>query len=115
MPLATFSSPGYKDRTVYAAAGSHTETSPKPANQYQVPMDCECEDDECGACAVRVTSVDRKQRTGYHLTEKEKGALRALGRLGRDELEKRIVGDLSSDWRLACQMIVRDEDMPVQY
>ena len=85
------------------------------AKEYQVPIDFECEDGECGTCAVRVSSVDDKQRMGYHLTEKEKAVLRSIGKLSKDELERLIVDDMPSDWRLACQMIVRDEDILVEY
>jgi hypothetical protein len=52
---------------------------------------------------------------GYHLTEKEKAVLRSIGKLSKDELERLIVDDMPSDWRLACQMIVRDEDILVEY
>jgi ferredoxin len=115
MALVTFSSPEYKDKTVYAVAGSHTESLLKIAKEYQVPIGFDCEDGECGTCAVRVTSVDKKQRMGYHLTEKEKTVLRSIGRLSKNDLEKLIVDDLPSEWRLACQMIVRDEDILVEY
>lgn len=115
MALVTFSNEEYKDKTVYAVAGSHTETLLKIAKEYKVPIDFECEDGECGTCAVRVSSVDDKQRMGYHLTEKEKTILRSVGKLSKDDLEKLIVDDLPSEWRLACQMIVRDEDILVQY
>ena len=115
MALVTFSSPEYKDKTVYAVAGSHTETLLKIAKEYQVPIDFECEDGDCGTCAVRVTSVDDKQRMGYHLTEKEKSVLRSIGKLSKDDLEKLIVDDLPSEWRLACQFIPRDEDILVEY
>lgn len=115
MALVTFSNPGYKDKTVYAVAGSHTETLLNIAKSYQVPIDFECQDGECGTCAVRVTSVDDKQRMGYHLTEKEKSVLRAIGKLSSEDLERLIVDDMPSEWRLACQMIVRDEDILVEY
>ena len=32
-----------------------------------------------------------------------------------EELEQMIVDDLPSEWRLACQMIVRDEDVLVEF
>ncbi len=115
MALVTFTSPDYKDKTVYAVAGSHTETLLKIAKGYKVPIDFDCEDGECGTCAVRVKSVDDKQRMGYHLTEKEKSVLREIGKLSKADLEKLIVDDLPSEWRLACQMIVRDEDILVEY
>ena len=30
-------------------------------------------------------------------------------------MEQMIVDDFPSPWRLACQMIVRDEEIPVEY
>jgi hypothetical protein len=65
---------------------------------------------------VRVTSVDNKnQRMGGLLTEKEKVVLRELGKISKDDIDKMAVDDIPSEWRLACQMIVRDEDLLVQY
>jgi hypothetical protein len=65
---------------------------------------------------VQVSSVDDKlQRMGGPLTEKEKTVLQAIGKITKEELEQMIVDDLPSKWRLACQMIVRDEDILVQY
>jgi ferredoxin len=116
MALITFSSPEYRDKTVYAVAGSHTETVLKIARENKIPINFECEDGECGTCAVQVSSIDNKhQRMGGPLTEKEKKVLHEIGKLSKDELEQMIVDDLPSKWRLACQMIVRDEDILVQY
>jgi ferredoxin len=115
MALVTFSNPEYKDRTVYAVAGSHTETLLKLAKEHKVPVHHDCQDGECGHCVVRVTSVDTKERMGGPLTEKEKVVLRQLGKVTREEIDRMAVDDLPSEWRLACQMIVRDEDILVEY
>jgi len=116
MALVTFSSPEYKDKTVYAVAGSHTETVLKLAKEHKIPLKFDCEDGECGSCVVRVTSVDKKpQRMGATLTEKEKSVLKEVGKITAEEMERVIVDDLPVEWRLACQMIVRDEDILVQY
>ncbi len=115
MALVTFSNPEYKDRTVYAVAGSHTETLLKLAKEHKVPVHHDCQDGECGHCVVRVTSVDTKERMGGPLTEKEKVVLRQLGKVTREEIDRMTVDDLPSEWRLACQMIVRDEDILVEY
>ena len=37
------------------------------------------------------------------------------GKITKEEMEQMIVDDLPSPWRLACQMIVRDEDILVEY
>ena len=116
MALVTFSSPEYRDKTVYAVAGSHTQTILKLALENKIPINFECEDGECGTCVVKVSSIDKKhQRMGGPLTEKEKTVLRETGKLTAEDLEKMIVDDLPSEWRLACQMIVRDEDIRVEY
>jgi hypothetical protein len=65
---------------------------------------------------IKVSSIDKKQqRMGGPLTEKEKTVLRETGKLTKEEMEQMIVDDLPSPWRLACQMIVRDEDILVEY
>ena len=116
MALVTFTSPEYRDKTVYAVAGSHTQTVLKLALENKIPINFECEDGECGTCVVKVSSIDNKtQRMGGPLTEKEKTVLKQLGKVTQAELEKMIVDDLPSEWRLACQIIVRDEDIRVEY
>jgi len=116
MALVTFTSPDYRDKTVYAVAGSHTQTVLKLALENKIPINFECEDGECGTCVVKVSSIDQKhQRMGGPLTEKEKSVLKQLGKVTQAELEQMIVDDLPSEWRLACQMIVRDEDIRVEY
>jgi ferredoxin len=115
MALVTFSNPECKDKTVYAVAGSHTETVLKLAKEYKVPMKFDCGDGECGSCLVKVSSIDGKDRMGGPLTEKEKTVLREMGKLSTADIEQMEVDDLPSEWRLACQMIVRDEDLLVEY
>jgi ferredoxin len=116
MALVTFSSPEYRDKTVYAVAGSHTETLLKLARENKIPINYECEDGECGTCLVKISSIDKKlERMGGPLTEKEKAVLRQSGKLTNEEMERMIVDDFPSPWRLACQVIVRDEDILVEY
>ncbi len=117
MALVTFTSPDYRDKTVYSTAGSHTQTVLKLALENKIPINFECEDGECGTCVVKVSSLDSsdKPRMGGPLTEKEKAVLRQIGKLTKEEMEKMIVDDLPSPWRLACQMITRDEDIRVEY
>ena len=115
MALVTFSNPDHKDKTVYAVAGSHTETLLKLAKENKVPVNFDCQDGECGHCLVRVTSVDKKDRMGYFLTDKEQNVLKELGKLTQDQIDQLHLDDMPSEWRLACQMIVRDEDILVEY
>ena len=116
MAVLTFSNPDYKDKTVYAVAGSHTETVLKIAKENKIPVDFSCENGECGSCVIRVSSLEKeKPRMGCHLTEKEKEVLKEIGRLSNDDLERLVVDDLPSEWRLACQFIPRDEDVLIEY
>jgi ferredoxin len=116
MALVTFTNSEYRDKTVYAVAGSHTQTVLKLALENKIPINFQCEDGECGTCVVKVSSIDKKhQRMGGPLTEKEKTVLKELGKVTAEELERMIIDDLPSEWRLACQMIVRDEDIRVEY
>ena len=52
---------------------------------------------------------------GGPLTAKEVEVLRGLGKITKQEVETMAVTDLPTEWRLACQMIPRDEDILVEY
>ncbi|TGD73545.1 (2Fe-2S)-binding protein [Mangrovimicrobium sediminis] len=111
----TFSSPNYKNKTVYAVAGSHTETVLQIAKEFKIPIGFNCQDGECGTCLVKVTSLETKERMAGPLTDKERTVLLELGKLSKDQVDKMLVDDFPCEWRLACQMIVRDEDLLVEY
>ncbi len=117
MALITFSNPECKDKTVYAVAGSHTETVLKIAKTNKIPLSFDCQDGECGSCLVHVSSIDNEKlgRMGGPLTAKEVEVLRGLGKITKQEVETMAVTDLPTEWRLACQMIPRDEDILVEY
>ncbi len=115
MPNITFLNPDYKLKTVYAPAGSHTETILKIAKEHKIPIDFSCEDGECGSCLITVKRLTDKGAMAGPLTQKEKDVLREMGKLSKEEVEKMEVDDLPSQTRLACQMIARDEDLLVEY
>ena len=82
MPHITFAHPEFEELTVYIPAGSHKRTVLSVAKQHKVPINFDCEDGECGSCAVRVTSMDGGlTNMGGILTEKEKDVLRAIGKM----------------------------------
>jgi ferredoxin len=115
MPLVTFSNPEHKIKTVYAVAGSHTETVLNLAKNHQIPIAFDCQDGECGTCLVKVSSLAKKDRMSGPPTEKERNLLKQLGKLTDEEISRILVDDIPPSWRLACQMIVRDEDILVEY
>jgi ferredoxin len=115
MANVTFSSPRMKkDLTVYATAGD-THTLLAVAKSNKVPVDFECENGECGSCAVEVQILSGKTPMGIALTEKEKVALKLAGKITRQQIEDAEVNDVPPPYRLACQFIVRNEDILVKF
>ncbi len=120
MPNITFSSPIHRDKTVYAVAGSHTQTILKIAKENHIPIDFSCQDGECATCMVKVTPLARQgtrtETMASRLTDKELIVLREHKKVTADEVERMRVEDVvTTPWRLACQLILRDEDLLVEY
>lgn len=115
MANVTFTSPKLKkDITLYATAGD-CSTLLSVAREHNIPLDFECENGECGSCAVQVSILEKKQPLGMHLTEKEKNVLRFSGKITHDQIAAAETKDIPSPWRLACQFIVRSEDILVKF
>jgi len=115
MANVTFSSPKLKkDLTVYATAGD-TSTLLALAKMHKMPVDFECENGECGSCAVKVDILANKQAMGMHLTEKEKTVLKLAGKITKEQIQDAETNDIPPPWRLACQFIVRNEDILVTF
>lgn len=114
MAHVTFSSPLlHKDVTVYAVAGD-CGTILALAEKNKIPLPFECRDGNCGSCLIEVEHLSDK-KMGEALTEKEKGLLKSLGKLSKEEIAESEVNDISPRWRLACQYVVRDEDIRVTF
>jgi ferredoxin len=115
MANVTFTSPRMKkDLTVYAVAGD-TQTLLSVAQAHKVPLDFECENGECGSCLLQVSVLSNKAPCGVALTEKEKTVLRFAGKISQADIEAAEVSDTPPPWRLACQFIVRNEDILVRF
>jgi ferredoxin len=111
----TFTSPALKkDVTVYATAGD-THTLLAVAKAHKIPLHFECENGECGSCIVEVMVLGAKRPIGVNLTEKEKTVLRLAGKITQSQIEAAETRDLPPPYRLACQFIVRDEDIVVRF
>jgi len=102
-----------KDVTVYAIAG-HTKTilSVAEASKIKIPLDCR--DGECGSCLIKVTPLE-KGHMAAALTEREKFKLKELGKITEAEIARAEVDDVMPRYRLACQYIVRDQDILVEF
>lgn len=115
MANVTFSSPRMKkDVTVYAVAGD-TKTLLATAKANDVPVAHECENGECGSCQVEVSVLSGKRPIGVALTEKEKLVLKLAGRITAQKIADAETNERPPPWRLACQMVVRDEDILVKF
>ncbi len=115
MANVTFISPKLKkDVTVYATAGD-CSTLLAVAREHNIPVDFECENGECGSCAVQVTVLEKKQPLAVNLTQKEKAVLKLAGKISKQQIEAAETSDMPPPWRLACQFIVRDEDIIVRF
>ena len=115
MANVTFTSPKLKkDITIYATAGD-CSTLLSVARAHNIPLDFECENGECGSCAVQVVVLDNKEPMGIHLTEKEKTVLKLSGKITKDQIAAAETSDTPPPWRLACQFIVRSEDILVTF
>ncbi len=115
MANVTFSSPRMqRDLTIYAVAGD-TETLLSVAKKHKVPVHFECENGECGSCLIRVTVLTGKAPVGMALTEKEKTVLKYAGKITQEQIEEAETNDRPPPWRLACQFIVRHEDIVVSF
>ncbi len=114
MANVTFISPSLsRDVTVYAVAGDRgTLLSLAKANKIPIPFDCQ--DGECGSCLVEV-SILKKIPHAISLTDKEKEMLKQLGKISRTEIADAEVNDMPPHFRLACQYIIRDEDIVVKF
>lgn len=114
MANVTFSSPLlHKNVTVYSIAGdTHTILAVAEANKIPIPHDCK--DGECGSCLIEVESLTGKTM-GSLLTEKEKKQLKFLGKITAEDIRRAEIEDLTPRFRLACQYVVRDDDILVKF
>jgi len=115
MANVTFSGPTLdKNITVYAIAGDNgTLLAVAKANNIAIPF--QCQDGECGSCLIKVTHLGANAPKAIHLTDKEKLTLSVNGKLSKELLAKTEVEDMPPPYRLACQYIVRDEDILVEF
>lgn len=103
-----------KNVTVYATAGD-TGTLLALAKKHDIPIPFQCQDGECGSCLVKVTYLSHKPPMAVDLTEKEKLTLSVNGKMTKDLLHAIENDHRPPPYRLACQYIVRDEDILVDF
>lgn len=114
MANVTFTSPTlHKDVTVYAVAGDRG-TILSVAEKHKIPIPFECRDGECGSCLIEVVTLNGKTM-GSTLTDKEKSMLKSLRKISNADIVNAETNDVAPKFRLACQYIVRDQDVLVKF
>jgi len=114
MANVTFSGPTLKKNiTVYAVADTGTLLALAKKNTIAMPF--QCQDGECGSCLIKVTHLGPNKPKAITLTDKEKLTLSVNGKLSKETLEKAEVDDMPPPYRLACQYLVQDEDILVEF
>jgi len=109
MGTITFVAPGFRRRVTLDAASAGRRTLLAIARAEGIPILFTCEAGGCGACIVHVA---RTAGTLPQLTDEETLLLRVLGKLD-DGLESDDTGGVR--FRLACQYVVGDEDIVVDF
>ncbi|WP_395664350.1 2Fe-2S iron-sulfur cluster-binding protein [Methylocella sp.] len=115
MPVVTFTSPFmHRDVRAYATAGdTHTVLAVALAQGVKIPHDCK--DGECGSCLIRVEYAAGKPKMAISLTEKEKIKLHEMGKITKEQIRAAEVDDVAPPYRLACQFIVREEEITIHF
>jgi ferredoxin len=103
-----------KNKKVNAVVGKR-DTILGVAKEHNIPIPFECEDGECGSCLIKVIHLDGDRVKGVMLTDKEKAVLKSIGKLTERQEERAAVKDLPPTYRLACQTIVTDEDLLIEF
>ncbi len=115
MPIITFSSPKMKQDTTVEAVAGDARTLLSVARKHKIPVDFECEEGECGTCAVKVEVLPGSQATGVSLTKREKIVLRLDKKITPAQIVDAEEKGVPPPYRLACQFVVRDENLLVTF
>ena len=114
MANVTFSSPILpQDLTFSASAGDHGNLLTF-AQSHKVVIPRDCQDAECGSCLVEVTFLGKSSKAP-EIGEKETEMLKQLGKYYKKKGAAAQVEDIPPHHRLACQYVLRDEDILVKF
>ncbi|MFT6986041.1 MAG: ferredoxin [Psychromonas sp.] len=115
MATVYFSSPIMRKNKKVSAVAGKRDALLGLAEENEIKIPHECRDGKCGSCLVEVTHLDGDHIKGAMLTDKEREGLKSIGKLSAKDEQRASVGDMPPKFRLACQMIVTDEDLLVKF
>ena len=65
---------------------------------------------------MKITNLSNKGPMGGPLTDREISVLKDSGKITAAQIDAMKVNDVvTTEWRLACQMVLRDEDILIEY
>jgi ferredoxin len=101
--------------TVKFAAEYEQPTLLSLAQANGIPLRCDCLNNGCGECAVKVAAVRPSDGTTVALTDAEKSALWHVGKLTAEQYRARALAARTPLWRLACRYVLGDEHIWVAF
>ena len=115
MATIRFSSPRMDRRVTVDAPPGAPPTLLSVAMAHKVPIPFNCRSGDCGACLVRIDTLAAGTRSAAPLTDGERLALAASGRLTAQDIAAAERRGVSPALRLACQYRLGDEEIAVSF
>ena len=85
------------------------------AQGHGIPLQCDCTENGCGRCAVKVATVRPSGADVVNLGAAEKDTLWRAGRLTPEQYRADTLTARQPMWRLACQYVPADQDIWVAF
>ncbi len=112
MGTVTFLDPPFLGQSVSRFA-PYGRTLLHLASSLNMRLHTDCRMGRCGACAVKVAMVGAFSACRMQLGETERSILYKAGKISREQYESSLIAGSRSVWRLACQYVIRNEEILV--
>ena len=112
MGTVTFLDPPFLGQSVSRFA-PYGRTLLHLASSLNLGLQTECRMGRCGACAVKVAVLGAFSACRMQLGEIEKTILYKAGKISREQYESNSIAGSKPVWRLACQYVIRNEEILV--
>ncbi len=112
MGTVTFLDPPFLGQSVSRIA-PYGRTLLNLARSLNLRLHTDCRMGRCGACAVKVAVLGTRGKCKVHLGETEKTILYQAGKISREQYESNSIAGSKPVWRLACQYVIRNEEILV--
>lgn len=114
MASVTFLKPEMREPLTVEVRSQEKRTLLSLLTQLRLFDPCACDRERCGECAVRVVPrTHGREPRPVRLGTYERTVLFEAGKLSREQYEAKLIPASPSLWRLACQYVVRYEEILV--